>query len=95
MVRNTKGEELMQEAAATKYIEINELDIKKIKEQQPYQYKRRKLEGWRLLPVQMMTGGMIHFKGHAIWKQAMTANYREGLGNLIGTYKRLKKINGK
>lgn len=95
MVRSTKGEELMQEAATTKYIEINELDIKKIKEQQPYQYKRRKLEGWRLLPVQMMTGGMIHFKGLAIWKQAMTANYREGLGNLIGTYKRLKKINGK
>lgn len=95
MVRTTQGEGIMQEAHAGGYIVVNNLDLSKIKEQQPYQYKRRKLEGWRLLPVQMMTGRMIHFKGLAIWKQAMTANYREGLGNLIGTYKRLKKINGK
>lgn len=95
MVRSSKGEDIMQEALAAGYIVVNNLDISKIKEQQPYQYIRRKLEGWRLLPVQMMTGGMIHFKGLSIWKQAITANYKDGIGNLIGTYKRLKKINGK
>lgn len=95
MVRNTKGEELMQNALTAGYIEINNLDIDRIKEQQPYQYIRRKLEGWRLLPVQLVTGFIIRFKGLSIWKQAATANYKDGIRNLIGTYRRLKKINGK
>jgi len=94
MVRTATGDRLMQVALTNGYIETKTLDIKQIKDQQAYQYKRRKLEGWRLIPVQLMTGGMLHFKGLAIWRQALSANVKVGFRNMKGTYKRMKKLNG-
>jgi len=85
---------LMNTALANGYIETKALDIKTIKQQQAYQYKRRKLEGWRLIPIQLMTGGILHFKGLAIWRQALSANVRVGFRNMRGAYKRFKSING-
>ena len=94
MVRTATGDRLMQVALTNGYIETKALDIKQIKDQQAYQYKRRKLEGWRLIPVQLMTGGLLHFKGLAIWRQALSANVKVGFRNMKGTYKRMKKLNG-
>lgn len=94
MVRTATGDRLMQAALTNGYIETKALDIKQIKDQQAYQYKRRKLEGWRLIPVQLMTGGLLHFKGLAIWRQALSANVKVGFRNMKGTYKRMKKLNG-
>lgn len=94
MVRTATGDRLMQVALTNGYIETKTLDIKQIKDQQAYQYKRRKLEGWRLIPVQLMTGGLLHFKGLAIWRQALSANVKVGFRNMKGTYKRMKKLNG-
>lgn len=94
IVRTSAGDSLMKATLAKGYIEAKALDIRNIKQQQAYQYKRRKLEGWRLIPVQLMTGGLLHFKGLAIWRQALSANLRVGLRNMQGTYKRIKKING-
>ena len=95
MVRTSAGDGLMKTALENGYIETKALDIKNIKQQQAYQYKRRKLEGWRLVPVQLLTGGMLHFKGLAIWRQALSANFRVGIRNMRGTYKRFKKSYGK
>lgn len=94
MVRTSAGDGLMKTALENGYIETKALDIKNIKQQQAYQYKRRKLEGWRLVPVQLLTGGMLHFKGLAIWRQALSANFRVGIRNMRGTYKRIKSLNG-
>lgn len=94
MVRTSVGDSLMKVALVNGYIETKTLDIKNIKQQQAYQYKRRKLEGWRLIPVQLMTGGILHFRGLAIWHQALTANLRAGLNNMRGTYKRINSLNG-
>ncbi len=94
MVRTSTGDGLMKTALANGYIETKALDIKNIKKQQAYQYKRRKLEGWRLIPVQLLTGGMLHFKGLAIWRQALSANLKVGIRNMRGTYKRIKSLNG-
>lgn len=94
MVRTFAGDSLMNTALANGYIETKALDIKTIKQQQAYQYKRRKLEGWRLIPIQLMTGGILHFKGLAIWRQALSANVRVGFRNMRGAYKRFKSING-
>lgn len=94
MVRTATGDRLMQAALTNGYIETKALDIKQIKDQQAYQYKRRKLEGWRLIPVQLMTGGLLHFKGLAIWRQALSANVKAGFRDMKGTYKRMKKLNG-
>lgn len=94
MVRTSGGNSLMKAALVNGYIETRALDINNIKQQQAYQYKRRKLEGWRLIPVQLITGGMLHFRGLAIWRQALSANLRVGFRNIRGTYKRIKSLNG-
>lgn len=94
MVRTSVGDGLMKAALEKGYIETKALDIKNIKQQQAYQYKRRKLEGWRLIPVQLLTGGILHFKGLAIWRQALSANVRVGFRNMRGTYKRIRSLNG-
>lgn len=95
MVRTSAGDSLMKVAHANGYIEKKALEIKNIKQQQTYQFKRRQLEGWRLVPVQLMTGGMLHFKGLSIWRQALSANLKVGIRNMRGTYKRFKNLNGK
>lgn len=95
MVRTITGEELMQKAIQCQYIEENTLPISKIKEQQPYQWERRTLEGWRLLPTQIYTHFLLHFKDLSIWRLSLKANIIKGIKNAIGTYKRLKKANGK
>ena len=93
MVRTPRGEKLLQDATNSGYIEVNKLAIEKVREMQPYQYKRRQLVGWRLLPVQFISRGLIHFTGLSIYKQALHANWKEGIQNMLGTYKRIK--NGK
>lgn len=95
MVRTSAGDSLMKAAHANGYIEKKALEIENIKQQQTYQFKRRQLEGWRLVPVQLMTGGMLHFKGLSIWRQALSANLKVGIRNMRGTYKRFKNLNGK
>lgn len=92
MIRTDKGQQIMNEAQTNGYINVVEMNINKIQEQQSYQYNRRKLEGWRLLPVLVLTFGMVHFQGLGIWKQAFTANIITGMKNMIGTLKRLVKI---
>ena len=74
------------------YIDVVEMDINKIQEQQSYQFNRRKLEGWRLLPVLVATCGLVCFKGLGIWRQALAADFITGKNNFIGTLKRLIKI---
>lgn len=91
MVRTEKGVELMNSAENAGYIEKKYIDVKDIKNQQKYQYERRKLTGWRLIPVQIMTGFILKFKGLGIIRQAISANFKTGIHNTKGTYLRLKK----
>lgn len=94
MVRTKRGEKLMQIAEQSQIIERRAMDIDKIKEQQPYQWERRKLEGWRLLPIQLYTHGILCFKDLSIWRQSKKANIINGIQNAIGTFKRIRKVNG-
>lgn len=95
MIRTSVGEILLKGALNEGYIETNELELKEIKEKQAYQFKRRKLEGWRLVPIQLLTGGILRFKGLSIVRQAFTADFREGIRNMRGTYNRFKNLYGK
>ena len=92
MIRTDKGQKIMNAARNKGYVDVVEMDINRIQEQQSYQYNRRKLEGWRLLPVMVATCGLINFKGLGIWRQAFTADFITGMKNMIGTFKRLIKI---
>ncbi len=95
MLRTEKGVDLINKAENNGYIEKEPMEIGKICEQQPYQWERRKLEGWRLLPVQYFTRGILHFKHLSIWNQAMTIGIKKGFRNALGTYLRMKADNGK
>lgn len=92
MIRTDKGQEIMNAARKNGYVDVVEMDINRIQEQQSYQYNRRKLEGWRLLPVQILSFGILNFKGLGIWRQAITADFITGAKNMIGTFKRMVKI---
>lgn len=92
MIRTDKGQQIMNCARKNGYIDVVEMDINKIQEQQSYQFNRRKLEGWRLLPVFVATCGLVRFKGLGIWRQAFAADFITGKNNFIGTLKRLIKI---
>ena len=91
MVRTKKGSELMNLAEKAGYIINNPLDITTIKDKQKYQYERRKLTGWRIIPVQLFTFGVLNFRGLGIYKQASSANVKIGINNMIGTIKRFIK----
>lgn len=91
MVRTDRGSKLFRQAADSDYIDVHPLDITKLKEIQPYQYKRRKLEGWRILPIQVFTLGLLDYKGLNIYREALKANYIDGVKNMLGTVKRLVK----
>ena len=91
MVRTSNGCKIMDDAEKNGYIVRNALDINKIVEMQSYQYNRRKLVGWRLVPVQLFSGFMLKFKGLHIFKQAMSAKFTSGIKNMLGTAKRMIK----
>lgn len=92
MIRTQKGMDIMQDAIKAGYIESREMDIQIIKEQQAYQYNRRKIEGWRITPVQIITGGILNFKGLGIYRMAVRASIGYGVRNMVGTFKRLLEI---
>ena len=92
MIRTEAGQSLMKEAEENGYIIVQKLDIDTIKEKQQYQYERRKLTGWRLLPLQLFTLGLLNFKGLGIMKQAKELDFRKGINNMKGALIRLIKV---
>jgi len=91
MVRTSNGKGIMEQAEKNGYIVRNSLDINKIVEMQSYQYNRRKLEWWRLVPVQLFSGFMLKFNGLHIFKQGLSAKFTTGIKNMLGTAKRMIK----
>jgi coenzyme F420 hydrogenase subunit beta len=92
MIRTQEGLDLFKEAAKQGNICAEKLDINKVKEQQAYQYGRRKVELYRLVPVQMITHGLLQFKGLGICGLAMKTNPLYGLKESLGTWKRFTKV---
>jgi coenzyme F420 hydrogenase subunit beta len=92
MIRTQRGRNIFREAIAQGYIQSEKLDINKVKEQQKYQYERRKRELFRLIPVQLLTGGLLRFKGLGIYGLAFKSNPIKGLRDSLGTWKRFKAI---
>lgn len=91
MIRNSKGKEIYDDAIDNGYIIGKNLDIKLIKTIQFSQYYRRIMMGYRILPVQIITGGLLKFKGLGIIKLALKANFIRGCRNLMGTLLRILK----
>jgi len=91
--RTKKGRDAMKVAEAKGYVTIhNTINIDSIKYIQPGQYNRRKYAGWRILVVQIMTLGMLDFRGLGIMEQSVKADLFIGLKNMKGTFLRMLRL---
>ena len=90
--RTEIGQHIVQEAIKHHYIDTEKFDIDTLKYRQPYQYIRRKQVGWRLLPVQIKTGWLMHFKGLQIREMALRANPVMACQMFFGMIKRTTRI---
>lgn len=95
MLRTKKGVELMENASQNGYIDKQPINITNIQEQQPYQLERRKLEGWRLLPVLFLTSGLVRYRNLSIWNQIFGVQMNRGFKEMLGSYRRFRLTNGK
>ncbi len=92
LIRTNTGKLLFDEASATGYIVCEGLDVSIVGSKQPYQYERRHYVGWRIAIVQLLTGGLLHFRGMNIYKISLRANYIKAACEALGTVKRILKI---
>ena len=91
MLRTRKGLDLFNGALQHQMIVANDLDINKIAEMQAYQYQRRLLAGWRILPIRMLVR-MLNFRNLGIYTLLWAAPKKTGIKNMLGTIKRFVKI---
>jgi coenzyme F420 hydrogenase subunit beta len=91
MIRTKIGLDLFNDVIKKQQLVSQDLIIDKIAEMQQYQYQRRLIVGYRILPVQIMTGMLLKFKGLGIQKLMQQANKKTGLKNMLGTAKRFIK----
>lgn len=92
-VRTSRGQEYLQDAVNKRYIVNHPIeDIEGLKKMQPGQYSRRKFAGWRILSFQVLTFGMLNFKGLGIYSNASKSNIKIGISNMIGTAIRYLKL---
>lgn len=91
-IRTKEGERIFQEACDNGYIIKERINTEAIKTQQRYQFFRRHLVGWRIAIVQILTFGMLRFKGLGIYRMAArTRSYKEAIIDAFGTATRLIK----
>ncbi len=95
-VRTKEGVQLLNEAHEAGCLCTEVLDVEKIKEMQQYQYNRRRLVGWRILAVKMLTYGMLKFNGLGLTRMSMSVGVLRGLREIAGTVKRFRavRVNG-
>lgn len=90
-VRTQKGKTLFDEAVKAGYIVEEELDVDKVRTMQAYQYERRRMVGWRIAAVQIMTLGLLRFDNLGYAHMAMQVRLAKGLREMAGTMKRFLK----
>ena len=91
-IRNDRGKRLFDDAVKAGYIKAQYLNVNDVKDMQRYQYDRRHMVGWRIAAVQIMTFGLLNFKGLGYANTALKANCKQGLKDMVGTMKRLMKV---
>ncbi len=94
IIRTPKGKNIIEEAVENNYIEIRDINVKNLKYLQPYQYNRRRLAGWRILPIRILSGNILYFKGLSLFKNSLSVPLKEGVIELLGSLKRFQKVNG-
>lgn len=91
-VRNQRGKSLFEAAINAGYIQVEHIDVSKIKEMQKYQYERRRIVGWRIAVVQLLTSRILNFSNLGIYHMALKSDFIAGIKEAIGTIKRFNSI---
>ena len=91
MLRTLIGKDIFNNADKLGYLDVLDLKLEKIKEMQPYQYERRKIVGWRILALQLMSGFFLNIKGLGLFNAMMKSNIKNGYFELKGSARRFYK----
>ena len=89
-VRSKKGLEIL--SGAKEYVEYHELPINRNQEMQPYQYERRKMVWWRILPLYLISPHLLRYNGLGLFRQSMNVSVLVGIRTFIGSAKRYLKM---
>ena len=89
LIRTSNGEELLKGAFEANYLNVKPIKLDSIKDVQPYQYDRRKIVGWKLLPIYIKSGFLFNFKGLSLTKMSLSVNPKIGFMIMLGSIKRL------
>lgn len=91
-IRTSSGQSLFDRVLADGYVESECLKVSEVRDMQAYQYKRRHCVGWGIAVVQILTAGLLSFKGLGVGRMALKTNILEGLKFSKGTLKRFIKM---
>lgn len=85
-VRTNKANDLIIRAQLKGYIKCHSIDYSKIREMQPYQYNRRLSVGWRILPIFLLTKGLLSFQGLGLIKLSFKIKLMNGIRIAYGSF---------
>lgn len=91
-IRTQKGKTLFDSALKAGYIAVEPLNVNNVRYMQNYQYTRRHYVGWRIVIVQLLSGGILSFRNLGYGKLALKANFKKGIREALGTIKRYYKV---
>lgn len=90
IARNQNGLDLLNDAIRNKKINSNDFKEDTLKFIQKYQYERRMYFGFRIIPIQLLKGFMLKYRNLNILGLMLLGNFKIGLKNAYGTFKRVK-----
>lgn len=91
MIRTTKGQTVFNEACRTGSVVSRPLGRRQLQSMQPFQYHRRLMAGWRLIPLKMMNPRLLDFSGLGLVSMIKQSPKRKGIREMLGTMKRIIK----
>ncbi len=85
VIRNSLGYRILEMARRKNYVTMDKLEIDKLKEIQTFQYQRRIVMGWRLLPLYILKPRLFSFKNMGIICSFSKCSMMNGLRELKGS----------
>ena len=91
MIRTERGQEIFNQASEEEVVVSKQLDKKQLAAMQPFQYRRRIMVGWRLIPLKLKNYGLIDFTGLGLVRMVKSSPKSQGFREMLGTMKRIIK----
>jgi len=93
IVRNLTGQKLIDKMTNKESITIETLEIDKLSQIQPYQYQRRISVGYRIYFIHLIFGFIFNLRNSNLIGLMLKYPLKKGIREVLGTAKRLGKIN--